>query len=139
MIRLMVDFNDVQDGIVTGLAESLSGSHATGVGDRLLLHDDGEHEMWATVTSVRHGLIEAVVEWATWRPARRHPVHSWKQHVPALITQASPPFDARGLRVPAYVPALVTVPWAERYGESTYCAEQRPLTEMAAASESVRQ
>ncbi len=65
----MVDFNDVQDGIVTGLAESLSGSKAAGVGDRVLLHDDGEHEMWATVTGVRRGLVDTVVEWTTWRPA----------------------------------------------------------------------
>jgi hypothetical protein len=65
----MVDFNDVQDGIVTGLAEGFSGSNAAGVGDRVLLYDDGEHEMWATVTGVRRGLVDAVVEWTTWRPA----------------------------------------------------------------------
>jgi hypothetical protein len=123
MIRLMVDFNDVQDGIVTGLAESLSGSHAAGVGDRVLLHDDGEHEMWATVTSVRHGLIEAAVEWTTWRPARRGRVRNWKQRVPTLITDALPAFDPRG--VFAIAPTLT---WADRDGESTNVCAHPSLT-----------
>ena len=93
MLRLMVDFNDVRDGVVTGLAESVTGTRRASIGDRILLHDDGEHEMWGTVTSTRSGLVDATVEWTTWRPARRGRVRSWKQRVPKLITDALPAFD----------------------------------------------
>lgn len=114
MIRLMVDFNDVQDGIVTGLAESLSGSHAAGVGDRALLHDDGEHEMWATITSVRRGLVDATVEWATWRPARQQRTRTWRKLVPKLSVDIRPNFEPQGLMA-----AAIARPWSDIYGEST--------------------
>jgi hypothetical protein len=34
-----------------------------------LLHDDGEHEVWASVTDVSGGLVCARIDWDTWGPS----------------------------------------------------------------------
>jgi hypothetical protein len=72
MIRLLTDFNEVDDDVAKGLVEDLESSRPLAVGDRVLLHDDGEHEMWGTVSEVRNGVISAHVEWDTWSAVSAH-------------------------------------------------------------------
>ncbi len=71
MYRLLVDFNDITDDVVTGLHRSLTGPHPHIVqpGDRIRLHDDGEHEVWGDVTRVQGELISAKMDRSTWGPA----------------------------------------------------------------------
>jgi hypothetical protein len=66
MIRLLTDFNEVDDDVAKGLVEDVVGSRPATVGDRVLLHDGGEHEMWGTVSEIRNGVICALVDWDTW-------------------------------------------------------------------------
>lgn len=71
MYRLLTDFNDVQDDLVTGLEGYLTGPrprilHA---GDQIRLHDDGEHEVWGVVTGIEDGIVSARIDWSTWGPA----------------------------------------------------------------------
>ena len=68
MLRLLTDFNDIEDGTATGLADDLV------EGDLVLLHDDGEHEAWGTVTSVISGVATAEIDWDTWGAAGRYHV-----------------------------------------------------------------
>ena len=72
MFRLMTDFNDVNDGMVTALLEDAEGPRALRVLDRVLLHDDGEHEVWGTVRQIGDGLVRARIDWSTWGPAGRY-------------------------------------------------------------------
>jgi hypothetical protein len=68
MLRLLTDFNEIEDGDrVTGLAETVPGAD---VGDRVLLHDDGAHEAFGTIESIANGLVTAKLDWATWGPPR---------------------------------------------------------------------
>lgn len=69
MFKLLTDFNDVINDHVRGLIEDAEGPRAVLVGDRVLLHDDGEHEAWGTVTEVRDGLVRVRMEWETWADA----------------------------------------------------------------------
>ena len=128
MLRLMVDFNEIRDGIVTGLTEDVTGAPRALIGDRVVLHDDGEHEMSGIVTGVRSGLVDATVEWTTWHPVRPATVNSWKQRVPELISAALPA-QWRPLPTGAYRLPPVAHPWSGRFGESTnVCAEPAPPT-----------
>ena len=114
MLRLLVDFNDIQEGIAKGLVEGVTGPHRATIGDRVLMHDDGEHEMWGTVTRVRSGLVEVAVEWSTWRPTRHEGTRTWRRFVPKLTVDVVRTFE------PGTLPATAhALPWAERYGEST--------------------
>jgi hypothetical protein len=72
MFRLLTDFNDIREGTVTGLLEDVEGPHDLRVHDRVLLHDDGEHEAWGTVREVSNGLVRARIDWSTWGPAGRY-------------------------------------------------------------------
>ncbi len=72
MYRLLVDFNDIDDGdIVTGLGRSLTGPYPRVVrpGDHIRLHDDGEHEVEGDVTDADGELISAKMDRGTWGPA----------------------------------------------------------------------
>ena len=66
MIRLLTDFNEVDNDVAKGLVEDIEGSRPVTVGERVLLHDGGEHEMWGTVSEIRNGVICALVDWDTW-------------------------------------------------------------------------
>jgi hypothetical protein len=72
MFRLLTDFNDVRDGCVTGLLEDVQGPQALRVHDRVLLHDDGEHEAWGNVRELANGVVRARIDWSTWGPAGRY-------------------------------------------------------------------
>jgi hypothetical protein len=117
----MVDFNDVSDGIVTGLASTLTGAARPLSGDRVLLHDDGQHEMWATVTRVHKGLVDAAVEWATWRQAQREPVRLAQVKVPRLTVDILRTFSPPP--IPAVTHAL-PLQWGARFGESSNVSAQ---------------
>jgi hypothetical protein len=78
MYRLLVDFNDIDDDpttgqhdLVIGLSRSLTGPYPRIVrpGDRIRLHDDGEHEVEGDVTNVEGDLISAKMDRSTWGPA----------------------------------------------------------------------
>jgi hypothetical protein len=69
MFRLLTDFNESRNDIVMGLIEDAEGPRALCVGDRVLLHDDGEHEAWGTVRRIHDGLVAAEVDWDTWADA----------------------------------------------------------------------
>jgi hypothetical protein len=77
MYRLLVDFNNIDDDpttgqhdLVTGLRRSLTGPYPRIVrpGDRIRLHDDGEHEVEGDVTRVSDdgALISARMDRRTW-------------------------------------------------------------------------
>jgi hypothetical protein len=71
MFRLLVDFNEIQDGVVRGLPEDAEGLGDPSEGDRLLLHDDGEHEAFGTVERLENDLIYAKIDWSSFGPAGR--------------------------------------------------------------------
>lgn len=73
MYRLLVDFNDIDpEDVVVGLGQSLTGPYPRKVlpGDRIRLHDDGEHEAWGDVTDVddQNELIGVRIDRSTWGP-----------------------------------------------------------------------
>lgn len=72
MFRLLTDFNDIREGNVTGLLEDAEGPQHLRVHDRVLLHDDGEHEAWGIVREIRNGLVHARIDWGTWGLAGRY-------------------------------------------------------------------
>jgi hypothetical protein len=69
MFRLLTDFNDINNGVVVGLPEDVEGPRALRIGDRVLLHDDGQHEAWGTVTRLLPGLVGLGVDLSTWADA----------------------------------------------------------------------
>ena len=69
MFRLLTDFNNIQNGAVVGLPEDAEGPRPLRVGDRVLLHDGGEHEAWGKVTHVAAGLLGVKVDMTTWADA----------------------------------------------------------------------
>jgi hypothetical protein len=71
MHRLLVDFNDIDDEIVVGLDRDMTGPQSPSLqqGDRVRLHDDGEHEAWGVVVEVDGELISAEMDRSTWGPA----------------------------------------------------------------------
>lgn len=73
MLQLLTDFNDIDDNLARGLVEDAAGGD-TGVqvGDRVLLHDDGEQEAWAVVRRIRNGVVAAEIDWSTWGPGGRN-------------------------------------------------------------------
>jgi len=75
MPRVLTDFNDIDaDGRVTVLLSHVEGSWNAQVESRVLLHDDGEHEAWATVLHIADNLITAGIDWSTWGPAGRYQI-----------------------------------------------------------------
>lgn len=72
MFCLLTDLNDINAGIARGLVEDAEGSRAIRPGDRVLLHDDGEHEAWGIVTNVSGGLVYARIDWDTWGAPGRY-------------------------------------------------------------------
>lgn len=72
MFRLLTDFNDIHDSTVTGLLEDAEGPQSLRIHDRVLLHDDGEHEAWGTVREIDNGLVRARLDWRTWGPPGRY-------------------------------------------------------------------
>jgi len=79
MIRLLVDFNDIQDGRqVRGLIEDVQGGDPR-PGGAVLLLDGEQHAVWGTVKRVESGLVYADMEWSTWSTlTRRHlPKSAW--------------------------------------------------------------
>src|SRR5262249_3877059 len=69
MLRLLTDFNDIDDGdIVTGLARDLIGPNqgTLDMDEWVVLHDDGEHEALGKVSRVQGDLIFAQIVWDTW-------------------------------------------------------------------------
>jgi hypothetical protein len=70
MYRLLVDFNDIESDIVAGLDRDVTGPQprVLHLGDRVRLHDDGQHEAWGTVTDVDGRLISAKLDRNTWGP-----------------------------------------------------------------------
>ncbi len=71
MLKLLVDFNEVHGDRVYGLQDYAEGERDLGLGDRVLLHDDGEEEAWGTVCAIDGNLIETDVDWPTFGPAGR--------------------------------------------------------------------
>jgi hypothetical protein len=77
VFRLLTDFNDIDHDVVKGLIEDAEGPRALHVDDRVLLHDDGEHEAWGSVGVIADGLVSVLIDWDTWatagtyRPQRR--------------------------------------------------------------------
>lgn len=79
MNRLLVDFNDIRDGVVRGFGEHLANAQ---IGDRILVHDGDVHdekgelltnECEADVIEVKEShympgrlLIRARIDWDTW-------------------------------------------------------------------------
>ncbi len=64
--QLLVDFNDIRQGRVSGLQQFASGPRDLRAGDLVLLHDDGEHNVWGTVVSLQRDLVEVELDWRTW-------------------------------------------------------------------------
>lgn len=65
MHRLRVDFNDVSDGLVRGLAKRVTGPGPLNVGDPIVVHD-GSGEAEGTVASISDGLVRVAVDLTTW-------------------------------------------------------------------------
>lgn len=90
MFELLVDFNDIRNGVVAGLVDDASGRLQPG--DAVRLHDDGEHECVGTVQRVDGGLIYAKMDWSTWRSAseRVDLVYSWYVLGGGLVGASAP-------------------------------------------------
>jgi hypothetical protein len=94
VLKLLVDFNDVRDGLARGLMEDASGERPLRVGDHVLLHDAGEHEAWGDVRAVERELVRVSVDWATWgppRPRETQPLGWWAP--PTEVHRAESPPD----------------------------------------------
>lgn len=78
MFSLAVDFNEVRDGEVRGLAERIEGAGEPHEGDRVWVND-GSETAWATITRIERGLIYLAVDWDTFgEPIRHHePTGAW--------------------------------------------------------------
>lgn len=76
MFKLLADFNEIEDGVVKGLLEDATGPRPLRVKDRVLLHDDGEHEVWGVVGNIEKGLVSVTLDWDTWGPAGRYRIQS---------------------------------------------------------------
>lgn len=73
LLRLLTDFNDIEgSNVVTGLAQGPYAPRPPREGDRILLHDDGEHEALGVVTRVDGDLVSAAIDWSTWGDAGRY-------------------------------------------------------------------
>ena len=93
MIRLLTDFNDIEDGdLVTGLVENAPDAS---VGDRVLLHDDGAHEAFGRVESIANGIVTVRLDWATWGPPRKAANSGTKVFASTAGTASPTPLDER--------------------------------------------
>lgn len=96
MFRLLIDFNDVREGLVRGLREHAVAPRPLREEDQVLLHDDGEHEAIGTVERVDGDLIYLAIDWSTWTDAGTHPAESvrvveWTVSSPALSAREHQP------------------------------------------------
>jgi hypothetical protein len=71
MFRLRADFNSIRNGVVLGRAADVTGEapRPLRVDDRVLVHDDGEHEVWGSVTRISSGLVGVALDMDTWADA----------------------------------------------------------------------
>jgi 5,6,7,8-tetrahydromethanopterin hydro-lyase len=69
MFRLLVDFNEIHNDRVAGLQLYSEGPRRLRAGDRVLVHDGAGEEALGRVESVDDGLIEVLVDWATFGAA----------------------------------------------------------------------
>lgn len=66
MTRVVVDFNDIRDGLIGALRQYVSGPPAQ-VGDRVVASDEEAHEVEASVERVEGEAIDLRIDWDTWR------------------------------------------------------------------------
>jgi hypothetical protein len=71
MLRLLVDFNEIRDGVVRGLPEDVDGGADLVPGDHIVLHDGGEHEALGTVERLDNDLIYVQINMVTFGPPGR--------------------------------------------------------------------
>lgn len=102
MLRLLVDFDRVRDGMVRGRLEDATGPRPLRVGDRVLLHDGGGHEAWGVVHALERDLAPVAIDWATWGPPRTREVQplGWWTPPSRVHRAESPPRVIAGPRIP---------------------------------------
>lgn len=69
MTRVVVDFNDVRDGMIGALRRYVSGP--VQAGDSVVATDEEAHEVDATVEHADDEAIDLRVDWSTWRSLSR--------------------------------------------------------------------
>jgi len=71
MFLLQVDFNEIDNDRVVGLQRYAEGPRPLEQGDRVLAHDEGEHEALGIVETVVGDRVRLRLEWSTFGPAGR--------------------------------------------------------------------
>jgi hypothetical protein len=67
-MELVVDFNDVERGSVSGLIENVRprGGVEIARGAGIVVVDDEGHRAWGTIERIENGLVDVAIDWDTW-------------------------------------------------------------------------
>jgi hypothetical protein len=95
--KLLTDFNGIHDDRIEGLQRYSEGPRDLRVGDRVLVHDDGNEEALGLVEAVAGELVRVKLDWATFGPAGHlvfGPNGAW--WVKTAVAKAGEPVTWRG-------------------------------------------